>query len=92
MKRLWIIVIHLCMKNRMTSYQRLKAEIDRLNGDIKRLNSELDIVCLAPHTMQSVAIIGSRKIRRDLRKALAYGHGAGSTETNGLLSVINHAD
>lgn len=76
----------------MTSYQRLKNEIDRLNGEIGRLNSELDTVCLTPDTLQSVAIIGSRKIQRDLRKALAFGYGSGSTKTNGLLSVITHAN
>jgi hypothetical protein len=76
----------------MTSYQRLKAEIDRLNIEIGRLNRELDTVCLAPDTLQAMAIIGSRKIRMELRKALAFGNGAGSTEGNGLLSAISHAD
>lgn len=72
----------------MSSYQKLKKEIDRLNGEIGRLNSELDTVCLAPGTIQATSIVGSRKIRMDLKKAMAFGIGAGTTEGNGILSLI----
>ncbi len=72
----------------MSSYQKLKKEIERLQKVQAELEMELDTVCLDYYSVKSAMIIYGRKTRHELKKAMAFGNGAGTTEGNGILSLI----
>lgn len=72
----------------MSSYQKLKKEIERLQKVQAELEMELDIVCLDYYSAKSAMIIAGRKRRHEMKKAFAFGIGSGATEGNGIFSLI----
>jgi hypothetical protein len=72
----------------MTSYQKLKSQIAKLESDMALLNNELDIVCLHPDSLSASIIVAGRKTRQDIKKAMAFGYGAGEVNTSGIINLI----